>query len=168
MTLKGSLFRGFGVGTIIGAIPGAGATVASFVSYGVEKQACKKPELFGKGSHEGLYSTSAAINASTGGAMIPLLTLGIPGSGATAVMMGAFLLHGIQPGPLLFNKDPHAVYTIFAGMFLCNLVMVLAGWICAKFFSELMRRPETILGACIIVFCLAGAYTLRNDMADLW
>lgn len=166
--LKGSLFRGLGIGTVIGAIPGAGATVASFVSYGVERQACKKPELFGKGSHEGLYSTSAAINASTGGAMIPLLTLGIPGSGATAVMMGAFLLHGIQPGPLLFNKDPNSVYTIFAGMLLCNIVMILAGWICAKFFSELMRVPENIMGAFIIVFCMVGAYALRNDMADLW
>jgi putative tricarboxylic transport membrane protein len=166
--LKGSLLRGFGVGTVIGAIPGAGATVASFVSYGVERQVSKKPEEFGKGSWDGLNSTSSAINASVGGAMIPLLTLGIPGSGATAVMMGAFLLHGIQPGPLLFSKSPEAVYTIFAGMLLCNVVMILAGYICAKFFSELMRVPENIMGAFIIMFCLVGAYALRNDNSDLW
>ncbi len=165
---RGPLLRGFGSGTIIGMIPGAGATVASFVSYGIERQASRKPEEFGKGSWEGLNTTSSAINASTGGAMIPLLTLGIPGSGATAVMMGAFLMHGVQPGPLLFDKTPESVYTIFAGMLLCNLIMIFAGWICSKFFSELMRVPESIMGAFIIVFCYVGAYALRNDESDLW
>jgi putative tricarboxylic transport membrane protein len=100
--------------------------------------------------------------------MIPLLTLGIPGSGATAVMMGAFLLHGIQPGPLLFAKSPESVYTIFAGMLVCNLIMILAGLVTAKFFSELMRVPEDMLSAFIISFCLLGAFALRNDMADVW
>lgn len=165
---RGPLLRGFGSGTMIGMIPGAGATVASFVSYGIERQASRKPEEFGKGSWDGLNATSSAINASVGGAMIPLLTLGIPGSGATAVMMGAFLMHGIQPGPLLFHKAPESVYTIFAGMLLCNLIMILAGWVCSKFFSELMRVPETIMGAFIIVFCFVGAYALRNDTSDLW
>jgi putative tricarboxylic transport membrane protein len=156
------------VGVIIGAIPGAGATVASFVSYGVEKQVSKTPEKFGTGCWEGLAASETAINGSTGGAMIPLLTLGIPGSGATAVMMGAFLLHGIQPGPLLFTKSPESVYTIFVGMLVCNLIMILAGLITARFFSELMRVPENILGAFIITFCLIGAFALRNDMADVW
>lgn len=165
--LWGSILRGFGVGTVIGAIPGAGATVASFVSYGMEKQFCKEPEKFGKGSWEGLSATSAAINGSTGGAMIPLLTLGIPGSGATAVMMGAFLLHGIQPGPLLFTKSPESVYTIFAGMLTCNLLMIAAGLLCAMFFAELMRVPEHIMGAFIIALSFVGAYALRNDMADV-
>ena len=100
--------------------------------------------------------------------MMPLLTLGIPGSGATAVMMGAFLLHGIQPGPLLFSKTPGGGLHDFRGMLLCNVVMILAGVVCAKFFSELMRVPENIMGAFIIVFCLVGAYALRNDSADLW
>ena len=100
--------------------------------------------------------------------MIPLLTLGIPGSGATAVMMGAFLLHGIQPGPLLFSKSPEAVYTIFVGMLICNLIMILAGLMTAKFFSELMRIPENILSAFIISFCLLGSFALRNDMTDVW
>jgi putative tricarboxylic transport membrane protein len=100
--------------------------------------------------------------------MIPLLTLGIPGSGATAVMMGAFLLHGIQPGPLLFSKSPESVYTVFAGMLVCNLIMILAGLITAKFFSELMRVPENILSAFIISFCILGAFALRNDMTDVW
>jgi putative tricarboxylic transport membrane protein len=166
--LRNTILRGLGIGTVIGAIPGTGATVASFVSYGVEKQISKEPEKFGTGVWEGLAASETAINASTGGAMIPLLTLGIPGSGATAVMMGAFLLHGIQPGPLLFTKTPESVYTIFVGMLVCNLIMILAGLFTAKFFSELMRVPENILGAFIIAFCLIGAFALRNDMADVW
>jgi putative tricarboxylic transport membrane protein len=166
--LRNTILRGLGIGTVIGAIPGTGATVASFVSYGVEKQVSKHPEKFGTGVWEGLAASETSINASTGGAMIPLLTLGIPGSGATAVMMGAFLLHGIQPGPLLFSKSPEAVYTIFVGMLVCNLIMILAGLITAKFFSELMRVPENILSAFIISFCLLGAFALRNDMTDVW
>jgi len=167
-SLRSTILRGFGIGCLVGTIPGAGATVASFVSYGVEKQVCKKPELFGKGSWEGLAASETAINGSTGGAMIPLLTLGIPGSGATAVMLGAFLLHNVQPGPLLFTKTPESVYTIFAGMLLCNLIMILVGLLVARFFSELMRTPEVILDAFIVVFCLIGAFALRNDMADVW
>jgi putative tricarboxylic transport membrane protein len=166
--LRNTILRGLGIGTVIGAIPGTGATVASFVSYGVEKQVSKHPEKFGTGVWEGLAASETSINASTGGAMIPLLTLGIPGSGATAVMMGAFLLHGIQPGPLLFSKSPEAVYTIFVGMLVCNLIMILAGLITAKFFSELMRVPENILSAFIISFCFLGAFALRNDMTDVW
>lgn len=166
--LRGTILRGLGVGVLIGAIPGAGATVASFVSYGVEKQFSKHPEKFGTGVWEGLVASETAINGSTGGAMIPLLTLGIPGSGATAVMLGAFLLHGVQPGPLLFTKTPESVYTIFVGMLICNLIMILTGLITARFFSELMRVPENILGAFIITFCLIGAFALRNDMADVW
>jgi putative tricarboxylic transport membrane protein len=166
--LRNTLLRGLGIGTVIGAIPGTGATVSSFVSYGVEKQVSKHPEKFGTGVWEGLAASETSINASTGGAMIPLLTLGIPGSGATAVMMGAFLLHGIQPGPLLFSKSPEAVYTIFVGMLVCNLIMILAGLVTAKFFSELMRIPENILAAFIISFCLLGAFALRNDMTDVW
>jgi len=166
--LRNTIFRGLGIGFIIGCIPGAGATVASFVSYGVEKQVSKHPEKFGTGVWEGLAASETSINGSTGGAMIPLLTLGIPGSGATAVMMGAFLLHGIQPGPLLFSKTPEAVYTIFVGMMICNLIMILTGLFTARFFSELMRVPENILGAFIITFCLIGAFALRNDIADVW
>ena len=166
--LRNTIGRGFSIGTIIGAIPGAGATVASFVSYGVEKQISKTPEKFGTGVWEGLAASETAINGSTGGAMIPLLTLGIPGSGATAVMMGAFLLHGVQPGPMLFAKSPQSVYTIFVGMLICNLIMILAGLLTAKFFAELMRVPEHVLAAFIVTFCLIGAFALRNNMVDVW
>ena len=166
--LRGSILRGLGTGVVIGAIPGAGATVASFVSYGLEKQVSKEPERFGTGVLEGLTASETSVNASTGGAMIPLLTLGIPGSGATAVMMGAFLLHGVQPGPLLFANSPHEVYTIFVGMLLANLIMIVMGLLAARSFAQLMKVPEPILAAFIIAFCFLGAYALRNDMSDVW
>ena len=166
--LRGSLLRGLGTGVVIGAIPGTGATVASFVSYGLEKQVSKHPERFGTGVLEGLAASETSVNASTGGAMIPLLTLGIPGSGATAVMLGAFLLHGVQPGPLLFTKSPREVYTIFVGMLLANLIMIVMGLLAARSFAQLMKVPEPILAAFIIAFCFLGAYALRNDMADVW
>jgi putative tricarboxylic transport membrane protein len=163
-----SLLRGSGIGATIGLIPGTGATVSSFVSYGFERQVARRPELFGKGSLEGLSAAESSVNASTGGAMIPLLTLGIPGSGATAVMMGAFLLHGVQPGPLLFRNNAHDVYTIFAGFLLANVLMVGVGFVAARGFAQLMRVPQAILGALIVSLCFFGAFALRNNMADVW
>jgi putative tricarboxylic transport membrane protein len=100
--------------------------------------------------------------------MIHLLTLGIPGSAATAVMMGAFLIHGIQPGPLLFTKQTMEVYTIFAGMILANIVMIALGFLAAISFAQLMKVPAAILNTFIVVFCFLGAYALRNDLADVW
>ena len=166
--LRGSILRGLATGVVVGGIPGTGATIASFLSYGLEKQVSKNPERFGKGSIQGLAAAETAVNASTGGAMIPLLTLGIPGSGATAVMMGAFLLHNVQPGPLLFAKSPDQVYTIFVGMLLANLTMIVIGLLAARAFAQLMKVPVSILAVFIITFAFLGAYALRNDMADVW
>jgi putative tricarboxylic transport membrane protein len=166
--LRWSLVRGTAVGIAIGGLAGAGATVSSFVSYGLEKQISKHPELFGTGHAGGLVASESSVNGSTGGAMIHLLTLGIPGSAATAVMMGAFLIHGIQPGPLLFTKQPEQVYTIFAGMILANVVMIALGFVAAISFALLMKVPAAILNTFIVVFCFLGAYALRNDLADVW
>lgn len=166
--LRWPLARGTAVGIAVGGLAGAGATVSSFVSYGLEKQISKQPELFGTGHAGGLVASESSVNGSTGGAMIHLLTLGIPGSAATAVMMGAFLLHGIQPGPLLFTKQPEQVYTIFAGMILANVVMIALGFLAALSFATLMKVPVPILNTFIVVFCFLGAFALRNDMADVW
>ncbi|MBI4636992.1 MAG: tripartite tricarboxylate transporter permease [Candidatus Rokubacteria bacterium] len=166
--LRWPLARGTAVGIAVGGLAGAGATVSSFVSYGLEKQVSKQPELFGTGHPGGLVASESSVNGSTGGAMIHLLTLGIPGSAATAVMMGAFLLHGIQPGPLLFTKQPEEVYTIFAGMILANVLMIALGFLAAISFAMLMKVPAAILNTFIVVFCVLGAYALRNDMADVW
>lgn len=166
--LRGPLVRGTAVGIAVGGLAGAGATVSSFVSYGLEKQMSKRPELFGTGHAGGLVASESSVNGSTGGAMIHLLTLGIPGSAATAVMMGAFLIHGIQPGPLLFTRQTAEVYTIVAGMILANVVMIVLGFLAALCFATLMKVPAPILNTFIVVFCFLGAYALRNDMADAW
>jgi putative tricarboxylic transport membrane protein len=166
--LRWPLIRGTAVGIAVGGLAGAGATVSSFVSYGLEKQVSKQPELFGTGHAGGLVASESSVNGSTGGAMIHLLTLGIPGSAATAVMMGAFLIHGIQPGPLLFTKHPEQVYTIFAGMILANVVMIALGFLAALSFATLMRVPAPILSSMIVVFCFVGGFALRNDLADVW
>lgn len=166
--LRWPLLRGTAVGIAVGGLAGAGATVSSFVSYGLEKQISRRPELFGTGHAGGLVASESSVNGSTGGAMIHLLTLGIPGSAATAVMMGAFLIHGIQPGPLLFTRQPEQVYTIFAGMILANVVMIALGFAAALSFALLMRVPAPILNTFIVVFCFLGAYALRNDLADVW
>jgi putative tricarboxylic transport membrane protein len=166
--LRWPLARGTLVGIAVGGLAGAGATVSSFVSYGLEKQISRRPELFGTGHAGGLVASESSVNGSTGGAMIHLLTLGIPGSAATAVMMGAFLIHGLQPGPLLFTRQPELVYSIFAGMILANLVMIALGFLAALSFAMLMKVPAAILNTFIVVFCFLGAYALRNDMADVW
>ncbi|HYE92718.1 MAG TPA: tripartite tricarboxylate transporter permease, partial [Terriglobales bacterium] len=166
--LRGPLTRGTAVGIGVGGLAGAGATVSAFVAYGLEKQVTKEPELFGRGHPGGLVAAESANNGSTGGAMIHLLTLGIPGSAATAVMMGAFLIHGIQPGPLLFTSRPEQVYTIVAGMILANVLMIALGFVAALSFATLMKVPAPILNAFIVVFCFVGAFALRNDMADVW
>jgi putative tricarboxylic transport membrane protein len=166
--LRWPLARGTLVGIAVGGLAGAGATVSSFVSYGLEKQISRRPELFGTGHPGGLVASESSVNGSTGGAMIHLLTLGIPGSAATAVMMGAFLIHGLQPGPLLFSRQPEQVYTIVAGMVLANVVMIGLGFLAALSFAMLMRVPAAILNTFIVVFCFLGAYALRNDMADVW
>src|SRR5207247_1613219 len=147
---------------------GAGVPVASLGRYRLEEQVWRPPELSGTGHAGGLVASESSVNGSTGGAMIHLLALGIPGSAATAVMMGAFLLHGIQPGPLLFTRQTSEVYTIFAGMILANILMIALGFVAALSFALLMKVPAPILNTFIVVFCFLGAFALRNDLADVW
>lgn len=164
----GPLMRSFVLGTIIGAIPGAGATVAAFVSYGVEKQYTKRGKELGTGAPEGIAAPNCAANAATGGAMIPLLVLGIPGSGAAAVMMGAFLLHGIQPGPQIFTANADMVYTIFAAQYVGNFLMLFLGLLSIRVFVKVLQLPEAVIASFILVFCFIGAYALRSNMSDVW
>ncbi len=162
------LLRSFSIGTVIGAIPGAGATVAAFVSYGIEKQYSKKGEELGTGAPEGIAAPNCAANAATGGAMIPLLTLGIPGSGAAAIMLGAFLLHGIQPGPQIFTNNADMVYTIFAAQYVANILMLFLGILSIRTFVKILQMPEPVIASFILVFCFIGSYAMRNNMSDVW
>lgn len=166
--VKGAIMRGTGLGCMIGMIPGAGATPGAVIAYGIEKQVSKRGDQFGTGIEEGLAAPEAAKNATTGAAMIPLLTLGIPGSAATAIMLAAMMLHGVNPGPLLFIMDPTMVYTIFAAMIIANVLMIFAGIGVAQMFSTLMRTPPAILAAFIIVLSLIGAYGVRNNIFDVY
>ncbi|MGQ9368186.1 tripartite tricarboxylate transporter permease [Azospirillum sp. ST 5-10] len=166
--IRGAVARATSLGCIIGMIPGAGATVAAVIAYGIEKQASARGSRFGTGMEEGLAAPEAAKNATTGAAMIPLLTLGIPGSAATAIMLAALMLHGIAPGPLLFATDTTLVYTVFASMLLANLLMIAAAILVARGFSTLMKTPTAILGAFIVVLSLLGAYGVRNNFFDVW
>jgi putative tricarboxylic transport membrane protein len=166
--LKGTMGRASLIGSVIGVIPGAGAVVGAVISYGVERQASPRGEQFGTGIEEGLGAPETAKNATTGTATIPLLTLGIPGSAATAIMLAALTVHGIQPGPALFVSSTELVYTVFAGYLVANLLMVLAGLIVARAFATLMKIPEPVLFGFISVLCLIGAFGVRNNIADVY
>lgn len=166
--LRGPALRGTGIGCMIGMIPGAGATVGAVIAYGVEKQVSPRGAEFGTGVEAGLMAPEAAKNATTGAAMIPLLTLGIPGSAATAIMLAALVLHGVTPGPLLFATQGDMVYTIFASLLLANLCMIVAGAMVARGFSLLMKVPPTVLGAFIVILSVVGAFGVRNNIADVY
>lgn len=160
--------RGISTGIFIGAAPGAGATVASFVAYGIEKQASKNRHMMGKGAPEGIISAQSAATASVGGALLHLLTLGIPGSAATAVILGAFLLHGVQPGPQIFTTNPVMVYTIYASVFVGIAIMALIGYLAVKPLVKVLDLPESVTSAFIMMLCFIGGFTIRNNISDVW
>ena len=165
---RGAAARGMAIGSTIGMIPGAGATVGAVIAYGVEKQASPRGKEFGTGVEAGLVAPEAAANSTTGAAMVPLLTLGIPGSAACAIMLAALVLHGVTPGPLLFATQTNMVYAIFASLLLANLFMIVAGVLVARGFANLMKIPPTILGAFIVILCVVGAYGVRNNIVDVY
>jgi putative tricarboxylic transport membrane protein len=166
--LKSTFARSSILGFIIGVVPGAGATIASFVSYGVEGQYGRQRRELGQGIPEGIVAPQTASTASVGGAMVPLLTLGIPGSGATAIMMAAFLLHGVQPGPQVFFNSGHIVYTIFASVFISVIGMCILGYFAIKLLVKVLDFPEAITSAFVVMFCFMGALASRSTVGDLW
>lgn len=166
--VKATFARSSVLGFVIGVIPGAGATIASFVSYGVEGQYGKRRRELGTGIAEGIVAPQTAATASVGGAMVPLLTMGIPGSGATAIIMAAFMLHGIQPGPHVFFKSADLVYAIFAAVFLSVIGMCILGYFAIKVLVRVLNFPEAITSAFVVMFCFMGALASRSTIGDLW
>jgi len=156
------------IGILCGIVPGAGATVGSFVAYGAEAQYGRRREQLGTGIPEGIVAPQLASTATVGGHMVPLLALGIPGSGATAVILGAFLLHGVQPGPQIFQTSGDMVYTIFASMFAAVMGMCLLGYFAIRPLIWVLRLPEAVTSAFVALFCFVGAYSARNSVTDLW
>jgi putative tricarboxylic transport membrane protein len=165
--LKGcwrAILRGSVIGTGIGALPGLGASVAAFLAYGAERRASKTPELFGTGRLEGIAAIESANNAVIGSSLIPMLTLGIPGSATAALIFGAFLIHGITPGPFIFQNDGQVVYGLFASLMLANVVNLIIGNIGLRFFAMVLSIPRRIIVASTAVLCFTGAYVSTGSM----
>ncbi|MGG0670392.1 tripartite tricarboxylate transporter permease [Sporosarcina koreensis] len=165
--LIGTILRSAGIGTFTGMIPGAGADIAAFVAYNEAKRFAKNKDEFGKGDMRGVAAPEAAGNSVTGGAMIPLLTLGIPGDAVTAVLLGALMVQGLQPGPMLFESNGPIVYTLFVGMLLANVLLLVFGLLGIRFFTKVLLIPKTILTPLIIMLCVVGAYSLGNNYFDV-
>lgn len=164
---KWTLLRSSGIGTVIGALPGVGATTAAFISYSEAVRWSRHPEQFGKGSPDGIAAPESANNAAVGGSMIPLLALGIPGSATTAVMIGGLTIHGIIPGPLLMTNNAQLVYSVFIGMMLANILMLVFGLKAARYFSLILKAPYALVGPAIVVLCMTGVYALNNNVVDI-
>lgn len=163
-----TLFRSSFIGTFIGCVPGTGGDIASFVSYDQAKRWSKHKDNFGNGEPEGICASEAGNNAVSGGAFIPVLTLGIPGDGATAIMMGALMVQGLQPGPLLFVEKAPDVYAIFIGLLMANLVMGFMGFSLIRFFVKVVTVPMHILLPIIMMMTFVGTYSYNNSMNDVY
>jgi len=161
------ILRGTGLGFFIGMLPGAGATIASFMSYGMAKKLSKEGDQFGKGVLEGVAAPESANNAAAVGAMVPMLTLGVPGSAATAIMMGALMMFGMRPGPLMFQKSPEFIWGLIGSMYLGNLIMLIAALFGVKYIVRILTVSKPILNATVISFILMGAYCLNNSMFEV-
>jgi putative tricarboxylic transport membrane protein len=160
--------RGSGIGFFIGALPGAGATIASFISYAIEKRVSKKHRAeFGRGAIEGVAGPEAANNAAAGGHLVPLLGLGIPGSGTTAVMLAAFTIYGLQPGPLLFNTRPDLVWGLIASLYIANVMLLVLNLPLVGMWVKLLDIPKPLLFAGITVISGIGVYSLNRNAFDL-
>jgi putative tricarboxylic transport membrane protein len=166
--IKWVILRSAAIGSVLGALPGAGATMASFVAYNETVRFSKHPEKMGTGQPEGVAASEAADNSAACGAFIPLLALGIPGSATTAIILAAFHVHGLRPGPLLFTSDPDLVNVIFLALFVGNFIMVVLGLLGAKVFSRIVQIPYSILGPAILVMGAIGSYAIRRNVLDLW
>ncbi len=159
--------RGSILGFFVGLLPGAGAILASFFAYILEKKISKTPEKFGTGTIAGVASPESANNAASGGAMIPLLTLGIPSSGTTAILMGALMMYNIQPGPLLFDEHPDVAWGLIASMFIGNVMLIILNMPLVKIFAKIIQTPKKYLLPLIVAISIFGVYAVQVSVNDL-
>jgi putative tricarboxylic transport membrane protein len=155
------------IGTSIGSVPGAGADISAFACYNEAKRVAKNPEEFGNGSMHGLAAAESGNNGVTGGSLVPLLTLGVPGDAVSAVLLGALIVQGLTPGPLLFTQNPEIVYGIFSSMIVANIVMLLIGLLGIRFFCRIIEVPKILMIPIIIFLSIIGAYAINNSMFDV-
>ncbi len=165
---RGAITRGGLIGFLVGVLPGAGGVIATVLAYAMEKRISKHPEEFGKGAIEGVAATEAANNASSSGAFVPLLTLGIPGSGIAAVLLGAFVLFGIQPGPLLFQNQPDLVWGLIDSMYIGNIILIILNLPLIGLFVRVLYVPPGMLLALILAIASVGIYTINSSVVDLY
>ncbi len=166
--ISGPIARHSVLGFILGVLPGAGATIASFMSYITEKKISKDPSSFGKGNIKGLAAPETSNNAATSGAFVPLLTLGIPGSGTTAVLLGALLVVGVQPGPLMLTDHPDVFWGVIASMYLGNLFLLVLNLPLIPFIARILYIPKALLISLVIIFCMIGVYGVSFSTFDLY
>jgi putative tricarboxylic transport membrane protein len=163
-----TIARSCGIGSFIGLLPAEGGTVAAMIGYNEAKRWASDKSQFGKGDIRGIAGPETANNAATGAAMVPTLALGIPGSATTAIILGALLVHGLRPGPHLFNETPELLYAIFIAMLLANLMFLGAGLLAAKLFARITLIPVTILWPAVLTLACIGSYALEQAMLDVW
>ncbi|MBW2004345.1 MAG: tripartite tricarboxylate transporter permease [Deltaproteobacteria bacterium] len=168
--MRGSLrtiFRGTALGTFLGAIPGLGSTITAFLNYGMAQKASKHPEQFGMGEVEGVAAAESGNSAVCGATLIPLLSLGIPGDIVTAVLLGAFMIQGIAPGPMMFQEHTNIIYALFVGLMVCNLGNLLIGSAGIRAAKNIFKVPEVILYPIILMLCFVGTYAVDNSLFDV-
>jgi putative tricarboxylic transport membrane protein len=163
-----AIVRGTIIGFLIGTLPGAGATLASFIAYAAEKRVARDPERFGRGAIEGVAAPESANNAAAAGALVPLLTLGLPGGTTTAVLAGALVMWGLRPGPTLFHDNPEFAWGLIASMYIGNVMLVLLNVLMIPVFVRALRIPYSLLAPAILVLCVIGAYAANNRMFEVW
>jgi putative tricarboxylic transport membrane protein len=159
-----ALIRGSTLGTLIGALPGAGADIAAWIAYAVSKKFSREPEKFGTGHVEGIIEAGAANNGAVSGAWIPALVFGIPGDSITAIVIGVLYVKGMNPGPTIFIHTPELIYAVFIVFFLANLIMLPLGWMLIKTAKQILRVPANVLMPMILMFCIVGSFAINNSV----
>jgi putative tricarboxylic transport membrane protein len=161
------ILRGSALGTLVGALPGAGADIAAWMSYAMSKKLSKEPEKFGTGHVEGIVESGAANNSALAGAWIPALVFGIPGDSITAIVIGVLYMKNMNPGPTLFTRDPQNIYAVYLLFILANLIMIPLGWMCIKASKKILKVPRNVLMPVIMLFCIVGAFAINNTSFDI-
>jgi putative tricarboxylic transport membrane protein len=164
----GAILRGAGIGFGVGLVPGPAPVIATYASYMVEKKISKYPEAFGKGAIEGVAGPESANNAACQSAFIPLFVLGIPFAPPTAILLGALMIHGVVPGPMMITEHPDVFWGVIASMYIGNFILLLLNLPFIPFFASILRIPKKILLPLVMLFCLTGMYTVNNSINDIW
>src|SRR6478672_13203923 len=161
------IFRGNVVGTLVGALPGAGADIAAWMSYAISKKFSKEPQKFGTGHVEGIVESGSANNSALAGAWIPALVFGIPGDSITAIVIGVLYMKNMNPGPSLFTNNPQNIYAVYLLFIIANLIMLPLGWWCIKVSKQILKVPRTVLMPVIMLFCVVGSFAINNTAFDV-